>query len=224
MVWVTLKLRKLLAPIFSAAQPPVDTYWSPPSKLFYTLKTTTCWSTVKSNVLPNTAPSAELTAMSGWDRVRWQIFPPSSSMTSSHWGNVQKAPVSFAWRCSSFQRQTSRVQHFDPAAWIILQPAASATASSHSQRLASDKPSNISKQTKNTQFSWLPMILWSEDIWKLQVYLLTQNELCGRDIMMKGTKKKKPNTTFGDNPNWQQLFFLFYCSAGNFRLFSGHSQ
>lgn len=50
MVWVTLKPRKLRPPIFSTAQSPVNTYWSQPSKLFYTLKGITCWSTVRSNV------------------------------------------------------------------------------------------------------------------------------------------------------------------------------
>lgn len=86
--------------------------------------------------------------MSGWSRVRRQIFPPSSSMTSSHRRNIQKSSVSFAWSCYNVQRQTSRVQHFDPAAWIILQPAASITAASHYQHLVSDKPPNSSKKKR----------------------------------------------------------------------------
>lgn len=170
--------------------------------------------------------------MTGWNRVQWQTCPPSSSITSSLRGNIQKVSVSLAGTCYSVQRQTSWVQRFHPAAWIILQPLASTTAVSHSQRLGSEKLPNGSKKPHSpTQIRWF---FWSEEdirnlesgIWNLlDMFLFWLKMMYMRDIdegseviilsaqenkieFLKGQNNN--NRTFGDNQNWHQLFIIFH--------------
>lgn len=148
--------------------------------------------------------------MTGWNRVQWQTCPPSSSITSSLRGNIQKVSVSLAGTCYGVQRQTSWVQRFHPAAWIILQPLASTTAVSHSQRLGSEKLPNGSKKTTQSNSDQMIFLIrrrHSESgIWNLEsvgyVPLLTENDVHER--------QNNNNRTFGDNQNWHQLFIIFH--------------
>lgn len=158
--------------------------------------------------------------MTGWNRVQWQTCPPSSSITSSLRGNIQKVSVSLAGTCYGVQRQTSWVQRFHPAAWIILEPLASTTAASHSQRLGSEKLPNVSKkpsQSNSDQMIFLIRRRHSESgIWnQLDMFLFWLKMMYMRDndegsevIILSGQENKI--IEFLKGQNWHQLFIIFH--------------